>query len=121
LWQAEMARLGAVEKRSGKAREEAKPRPPVIVPKLQIKVEDGYWKAELTRVADTDTETLQVQKKTGLDKLAPPMTEAAAAGKPDKPRPAVQRDTEAEKALFEEEMARLGEFDGFEIKRAKQE
>ncbi len=113
LWQAEMARLGVLEKKKGKTEADAKPRPPVVLPKLEIKVEEGYWKAELTRVADTDTETLQTQKKTGLDKLAPPMKEekpaapgSPAAGQPA-PRRTPQRDLAAEQALFEAEMQRL--------------
>lgn len=125
LWQAEMARLGGVEKTRRKAGDGDKPRPPVILPPVQLKFEEGYWKAELSRVAETDTETLQTQKKTGLDKLAPPMKEEkpAAPGSPAAPQPrrAPQRDTAAEQALFEAEMERLGGFDGREMGRAKRE
>lgn len=124
LWQAEMSRLGVLEKKKQPAGEGAKPRPPVIIPPVQLKFEEGYWKAELSRVAETDTETLQTQKKTGLEKLAPPMMEPKqqtdVAPRPIVRRPP-KRDVEAEKALFEAEMERLGEFDDFEIKRAKRE
>ena len=124
LWQAEMARLGVLEKKKGKSADDAKPRPPLILSPVQIEFEEGYWKAELFRVAETDTETLQTQKKTGLDKLAPPMKEEQPAAKPEEPR-AVRRqpdrDMAAEKALFEAEMERLGGFDGIEIRRAKSE
>jgi len=122
LWQAEISRLDAQDKGKRKPIEDAKPRPPVVIPALQLRYDEGYWKAELYRVADTDTETLQVQKRTGLDKLAPPMRAEKPAGQTKSPhvaKPPPQRDVAAEQALFEEEMARLGEFDTFEIKRAK--
>jgi hypothetical protein len=123
LWQAEMNRLGVLDQKREKAKADGKPRPPIIVPKLRLQFEEGYWKAELSRVADTDTETLQVQKKTGLDKLAPPMKEEPQVPpEPGRPRtPAASRDAAAEQALFEQEMQRLGEFDGFQIRRAKTE
>ena len=124
LWQAEMSRLGVAEKKKGKARDDAKPRPPIVVAPLELNVEEGYWKAEISRVAETDTETLQTQKKTGLDKLAPPMMEEKPGAKPEPPRAARRppsRDEAAEKALFEAEMERLGGFDGSEIRRAKRE
>ena len=123
LWQAEMARLGVLE-RKGKGEGDGNLRPPIILPPVQLKFEEGYWKAELSRVADTDTETLQTQKKTGLDKLAPPMKEEKPDEKPQDrrtPRHAPQRDVEAEKALFEAEMERLGGSGGFEIRRAKRD
>jgi hypothetical protein len=122
LWQAEIARLDTQDRGKGKPAEDAKPRPPVLIPPLHLRFDEGYWKAELSRVADTDGETLQKQKRTGLDKLAPPMQPAKTAER--KPRaheakPPPKRDLEAEQALFEEEMDRLGDFDGFEIRRAK--
>ena len=124
LWQAEISRLGVMDKKKGKEKDADKPRPPVILPAVQLKFQEGYWKAELSRVAETDTETLQVQKKTGLDKLAPPMMEGKPAAKPDEQRPrrrAPQRDVEAEQALFEAEMERLGDFGDLEMRRAKRE
>lgn len=123
LWQAEITRLG-VQQKKRKAADGDKPRAPIVIPPLQLRYEEGYWRAELTRVADTDTETLQTQKKTGLDKLAPPMKEekpAPAAGASGAARQVARRDPEAESALFAEEMERLGELDGFQIRRAKRE
>lgn len=111
LWQAEVARLDGMEKRrTGKAVGDAKPNAPVIRPPSDIKHQEGWWRAELVRVADTDTDTLQVQKRTGLEKLAPPITaqkpaEAPKAAGYRKPN----RDTAADQALFEAEMARLEE------------
>lgn len=135
MWQAEIARLGVIEKKQGKkAAGDAKPRPPIVLPPVQIKFEEGYWRAELSRVADTDTETLKIQKRTGLDKLAPPMKEETKGEKKEQRDGAPeaeqqgrrsagksQREIDAEKALFEEEMARLGGLDGFGMARAKRE
>ncbi len=124
LWQAEMARLGVHNRKRGGSADGDKPRPPVVIPALQLRFEEGYWKAELSRVAETDTETLQTQKKTGLDKLAPPMRDERpepVSGGSGSARPTPRRDPEAERAEFEEEMARLGELDGFQIRRAKRE
>lgn len=128
LWLAEMGRLDSLEKkRTGSAPDDRKIRPPIILPPVELKFQEGYWKAELTRVADTDTETLQVQKRTGLDKLAPPMKEEDKdenkAGTPgEKPKKAApKRDEAAEQALFEAEMERLGGFESFEIRRSKRE
>jgi hypothetical protein len=108
LWQAEMARLGVTEKTRATPDSDDKPRPPVVIPKLQIRVEEGYWKAELSRVAETDTATLQTQKRTGLDKLAPPMKVESAAAPPEATKPP-PRDVEADAALFEAELDRLGD------------
>jgi hypothetical protein len=118
LWQAEVARLDRMDKnRLPNAPDGAKPTPPRIVPPSEIKHQEGYWRSELVRVADTDTDTLKKQKRTGLDKLAPPMeavkqTPAAAPEpEPKQRRAQPQRDTAADQALFEEEMARLAGFD----------
>lgn len=115
LWQAEVRRLDGIDRKGGrKGDPDAKPAAPVVLPPTEIKHQEGFWRAELVRVADTDTDTLKKQKRTGLDKLAPPLeavtkTEAA---KPDARKPmAPQRDTAADQALFEEEMARLMEGD----------
>lgn len=113
LWQQEMARLDAMEKkRAGKLDTDAKPGAPIILPPSEIKHQEGYWRAELVRVADTDTDTLKVQKRTGLDKLAPPIpAKPAEPPQPKGRRAPPQRDTEADRALFEAEMDRLADFD----------
>jgi DNA-nicking Smr family endonuclease len=123
LWQAEIARLDALDKRrSGGAEPDSKPGPPLILPPSEIKHQEGYWRAEIVRVADTDTNTLKKQKRTGLDKLAPPLEP-----KPTPPPPsnaassAPMRDTAADQALFEEEMARLDGFTPGAARRAKNE
>ncbi len=108
LWEAEMARLDSMEKK-GASQNGVKPRPPLIVPAAQIKHQEGYWRAELVRVADTDTATLTKQKRTGLDKLAPPM-EPKPTPVPGAPRMAKsipKRDVQADQALFEEELAKM--------------
>ncbi|HLJ53978.1 MAG TPA: hypothetical protein VKT77_03010 [Chthonomonadaceae bacterium] len=122
LFDAEMRRLG-VGKSRGRAETDAKPKAPIIVPKLEVKIEEGYWSAELSRVAETDTQTLQVQKRTGLDKLAPPMKEPPSpppAGQPPPNRPA-QRDTAEDAALFEAELERLSQTGPAEARRKKRE
>jgi len=104
LWKAEMARLDALERKHIAPSDIRAPR---ILPPTQIKHQEGYWRAELVRVADTDTDTLKKQKRTGLDKLAPPL-EPKPADPPAKATPArPKRDEEADRALFEAEMARL--------------
>ncbi len=109
MWREEIDRLNGIEKRrGGKLRSDVKPLGPVIRPPSEIKHQEGWWNAELVRVADTDTETLKVQKRTGLDKLAPPVT----AQKPVTTEPVTERrkptrDTAADQALFDEELARL--------------
>lgn len=104
LWQNEMARLDRVDRSKDKAKD-GKMTPPRIVPKSEMRHQEGYWRAELVRVADTDTDTLTVQKRTGLDELAPPMPPKPEAT-PDPPaRP--QRNTAADQALFEAELERL--------------
>jgi hypothetical protein len=109
MWQAELERLGDMERRgSGKAAGDFKPSNPVVRPPSEIKHQEGWWNAELVRVADTDTETLKVQKRTGLDKLAPPIIAAKPepeSGKKVSKRPS--RDRAADQALFDEELARL--------------
>ena len=117
MWQNEMARLDALEKsQAGNKRKDAdaKPLPPIVLPPAVIKYEEGYWRSEIVRVGDTDTETLQKQKRTGLDKLAPPMEAKpkAADGAPNEipqKKSAPKRDTANDAALFEAEMERLME------------
>jgi DNA-binding transcriptional MerR regulator len=124
LWLAEIDRLDRIDRRHGSALTDgAKPTPPKIVPPAEIKHQEGYWRSELVRVADTDTDTLKKQKRTGLDKLAPPMETAKAAPtaspEPEKKKPArPQRDTAADQALFEAEMARLAGFGPDEPRRS---
>ena len=115
MWQAELDRLGGMERRgTGKMDSDFKPPNPVVRQPSEIKHQEGWWNAELVRVADTDTDTLKVQKRTGLDKLAPPITaqkpESCASVKPGYKRPA--RDTKADQELFEAEIARLDDRDG---------
>jgi len=110
MWQAEISRLDGLEKRRGaKVISEAKPSAPVVRPPSEIKHQEGWWNAELVRVADTDTDTLKKQKRTGLDKLAPPVTaekpQTTAAEKPGAKRPS--RDIREDQELFEAELARL--------------
>ena len=115
LWLAEITRLDGMERRrSGKvADRDLKPGAAVVRPPSEILHQEGWWNAELVRVADTDTDTLKVQKRTGLEKLAPPVI----AQKPAKPssqdpaakRAAKARDFAADNALFEEA---LSQFDG---------
>jgi hypothetical protein len=125
LWQAEIARLDRIDrKRGAEPAGEAKPTPPKVVPPAEIKHQEGYWRSELVRVADTDTDTLKKQKRTGLDKLAPPMEAAKAAPstptQPEKKPPMrPQRDTAADQALFEAEMARLAGADPDETRSTK--
>lgn len=115
LWLAEISRLDRIDKTRAPISDDAtKPSAPRIVPPAEIKHQEGYWRSELVRVADTDT--LKKQKRTGLDKLAPPMeavkpAPAASAAEPEKKRPAKpQRDSAADQALFEAEMTRLTGF-----------
>ncbi|HZP80109.1 MAG TPA: Smr/MutS family protein [Chthonomonadaceae bacterium] len=120
LWQAEMARLDALDRnRARRGTGDSRPAPPIILPPSEIKHQEGYWRAEIVRVADTDTDTLKKQKRTGLDKLAPPLEPKPAA--PASPaKPAVpQRDTAADEALFEAEMGRLAESDSRATRQAK--
>ncbi|HLK60067.1 MAG TPA: Smr/MutS family protein, partial [Chthonomonadaceae bacterium] len=59
LWQQEMARLDALDRRHQDGRKgEDKPAAPRILPPAEIKHQEGYWRAELMRVVDTDTPTL---------------------------------------------------------------
>ena len=118
MWRQEMARLDVLDKRTQKNRPDndgPKPLPPVVLPPSVMKYEEGYWRSELVRVADTDTETLQVQKRTGLEKLAPPLppkskTEATEPAPPQAQKRALpKRDDSADQALFEAEMQRLME------------
>jgi len=110
-WQAEVSRLDALDKNRSQANGDGKPQSPVILPPSEIKHQEGYWRAELVRVADTDTDTLKKQKRTGLDKLEPPLPPKPSTPEPPTRRTAPQRDTEADRALFEAEMARLAEDD----------
>jgi hypothetical protein len=115
LWQAEMARLDSLDarrggKKAGVGQDDRPPAPyfrtPVAPP---TKEHEGYWRAEIVRVAETDTDTLKKQKRAGLDKLAPPLE---LKPKPPQP-PAIpappERDWEADHALFEAEMERLAQ------------
>jgi hypothetical protein len=110
MWREEIERLNVMEKRrGGKLSSGFKPANPVVRPPSEIKHQEGWWNAELVRVADTDTDTLKVQKRTGLDKLAPPIIaqkpQEVEPAQPKLKRPA--RDTKADRELFEAEMARL--------------
>jgi hypothetical protein len=109
LWAAEKARLDAMDKqKSRKNWEDNKPNAPRVVTRgVHTKMQEGYWRAELVRVADTETETLQKQKKTGLDKLEPPLMPKAEEPPKEKKPKTPARDEAADRALFEEEMARL--------------
>jgi hypothetical protein len=127
LWQAEISRLDRIDRKSGpEAPDGTKPTPPKIIPPAQIRHQEGYWRSELVRVADTDTDTLKKQKRTGLDKLAPPMeaakpatTASEPAAKKSPARP--QRDTAADQALFEAELARLTGPDPNDTRRTKRQ
>jgi hypothetical protein len=109
LWQAEIARLTALDKqRAPQPLHEGKPRAPVVLPPSVIKNQEGYWRAEIVRVGDTDTDTLKKEKITGLDKLAPPLELKPKPKEPQKQHSAApQRDEAADRALFEAEMERL--------------
>ena len=116
MWENEMARLDKLDKSRPKNKrgdaDGPKPLPPVVVPPAVIKYEEGYWRSEIVRVGDTDTETLQKQKRTGLDKLAPPMEakpKTAEASEPPTKKSAPKRETAEDAALFEAEMRRLME------------
>lgn len=112
LWAAEKARLDAADKNHSAKKWEAdrKPTAPAVVTRsVHTKHQEGYWRAELVRVADTETETLQKQKKTGLDKLAPPIEPKPPQKAEEKRAPKPTRDEAADRALFEAEMARLME------------
>jgi len=121
LWQAEVARLNALDRRNGgakKADDREKPGAPVILPPVELKFQTGYWRAELVRVAETDTETLTQQKRTGLDKLAPPLEAAPAPQQPDATaRP--PRDTAEDDALFAAEMNRLAALEPDAVHRSR--
>ena len=133
LWLAEMARLETIDRQRGAGQTDIKPSAPRIVPPSSIKHQEGLWRGELVRVADTDTDTLVVQKRTGLDKLAPPMAAAPKDGTPlPEPPKALtplekararrpQRDTTQDQALFEEELDRLFDTDTADVRRAKRE
>lgn len=120
LWQAEMARLDAQDRSRGvNPASGDKPGPPRILPPAEIKHQEGYWRAELVRVADTDTKTLQKQKRQGLDKLAPPLQEKPVDPPKNTPPTGPARDTEADRALFEAEMARLDGTEPGDTRRSK--
>ncbi len=125
LWQSELARLDTMDRNRGNAQGNAandtKPAAPRIVPPASIKHQEGLWRGELVRVADTDEGTLTVQKRTGLDKLAPPMPEISEEEKKRRAEEEkraltplqkarqrqTQRDTNADQELFEAELERL--------------
>ena len=130
LWAMEMARLDKMEqKRSGALPEDVKPTAPRIVPPSVMKVQEGLWRGELVRVADTEENTLIVQKRTGLDKLAPPMAANAEAENKKKEevraltplekarKRQTQRDTNADQELFEAELERLFDSDAADFRR----
>lgn len=131
LWLTEMARLDKMEtRRSGALPEDVKPTAHRIVPPSVMKVQEGLWRGELVRVADTDEDTLTVQKRTGLDKLAPPMSANAEAEQKQKGeevkaltplekarRRQTQRDINVDQELFEQEMERLFEADDTDFRR----
>ena len=122
LWQMEISRLDEAEKkRSGTrptADEDRKPRAPFVATRgRHTPLQEGYWRGELVRIVDTDHETLQEEKQTGLDKLAPPLVpkteaekaaEAAQSAKLEKKkRFGTHRDAEADNALFEEALRQM--------------
>jgi|GEM_PF-3591105 len=116
LWQAEVSRLDEVDKKRGGKRlndgEDRKPRAPFVATRgRHTPLQEGYWRGELVRIVDTDHETLQAEKQTGLDKLAPPLIPNARAAEPPKPQKkksfGSQRNSDADQALFEEAMRRL--------------
>ncbi|HZT42438.1 MAG TPA: Smr/MutS family protein [Chthonomonadaceae bacterium] len=120
LWQQEMARLDALDRsRKDNRNGDGKPAAPRILPPSEIKYQEGYWRAELVRVADTDNPTLQKQKRHGLDKLAPPLPEKPPQTSQNARPTGPSRDTEADRALFEEEMARLAGVDPRETRRSQ--
>lgn len=133
LWQAEMARLDRMDKQHGVAQGDIKPNAPRIVPPASIKHQEGLWRGELVRVADTDNDTLRKQKRTGLDKLAPPMAALPKDGEAVIPPPRAltplekararqaRRDTTEDQALFAEEMERLFDGNDFETRPARRE
>ena len=107
LWSAEIARLESQDRAKSGDRSTEKPGPPRILPPSEIKHQEGFWRAELVRVAGSDEQTLTKQKRTGLDKLAPPIEPKPARPAPaDKPK-APARESQADHALFEAEMDRL--------------
>jgi len=113
MWLAEVARLDKLEKkRTGKTNLDGKPAAPVVRPPSEIKHKEGWWNAELVRVSDTDTDTLKVQKRTGLDKLAPPIIAQKPQAEPGHhatkgPSRRPERDTNADQELFEAAMRDL--------------
>ena len=133
LWQAEMARLDKLEQQRGGGQTDVKPAAPRIVPPSSIKHQEGLWRGELVRVADTDTDTLKKQKRTGLDKLAPPMAALPKADETAVPPPRAltplekararqsRRDTSEDQALFAEELDRLFDSEVSDIRRAKRD
>ncbi len=120
LWQMEISRLDEADKKRGgktaQSDEDRKPRAPFVATRgRHTPLQEGYWRGELVRIVDTDHETLQAEKQTGLDKLAPPLvpkteTEKAAeaAAKPEKKRRGSSgRDAAADNALFEEALRQM--------------
>lgn len=111
MFEAEMARLTHIDKqRRSNPTGDKKPHAPIVVPKIKTEGQEGYWRAELIRVGETDHDTLKTQKKTGLDKLAAPLETNPKVKQPEtkKEKKAQQHRTEAEdRSLFEAEMERL--------------
>lgn len=122
LWQAEMRRLDATNRANRMAAaSDQKPSAPKVVPKAVIKFQEGFWRSELVRIADTEEKQLRKEKVTGLDKLAPPMAEAPRTPEEEKKKGPVapSRETAADMALFEAEMARLDQDDPHDLRREK--
>ncbi len=122
LWQMEISRLDEADKKRGgkspNADEDRKPRAPFVATRgRHTPLQEGYWRGELVRIVDTDHETLQEEKQTGLDKLAPPLVpktdaeravEAAQSAKLEKKKRGNSgRDTAADNALFEEALRQM--------------
>ncbi len=116
MWASEIARLDKLDRgRGAKKKEEradtdVKPAAPAVIPPAILQHQEGYWRAELIRVKETEEEQLKKEKLTGLEKLAPPVEVKKAAAKPEPKKPRTpQRDAAADNALFEAELAKFME------------
>ena len=118
MWATEIARLDKLDKsRGAKKKEERpdtdiKPYAPSVIPPVVLQHQEGYWRAELIRVKETEEEQLRKEKITGLEKLAPPVEikkgQEKVRTEPRKPK-IPQRDIAADNALFEAELAKFME------------